>query len=135
MINKCLQCGLCCGLFLINLTEEEYGSSKYETQFEELGLIEDFSRATTCGANLLKQKVNGDCIYLKAKRCSIHKTRPHVCRKFFCASGLKKFRKMIERIEKKRVSLDKRKENGPRPARLARNKQSLLRSRANLGRN
>jgi len=92
----------------VNLAEEEYRSGKYRTQFEEFDLIDNFYRATACGANILKQKEDGNCIYLKANKCSIHKIRPQVCREFFCTSKLKKFRKMIEQIEKKRASLEKK---------------------------
>ena len=111
MINNCSQCGLCCGLFLINLTEEEYqsGSGEYKTQFEEFGLLDNFNKATACGANILKQKENSNCIYFKRNKCSIHKIRPQVCREFFCSSKLKKFKKMIEQIERKRTGLEKRK--------------------------
>ena len=100
MKNKCSQCGICCRLFLINLTEKEYRSGKYKTQFDELGFINDFSEASACGANTLKQKEDGSCIYLKENKCSIHKTRPQVCREFFCDSKLKKFKKMIVEIKK-----------------------------------
>ena len=96
MIDKCSQCGLCCRLFLVNLTEEEYRSGKYKTQFEEFGLIDDFRKAATWGASTIKQKKNGICFYLKKNKCSIHKIRPQACREFFCTSKLKKFRKMIE---------------------------------------
>ena len=109
MIDKCSQCGLCCRLFLVNLAEEEYQSGKYRTQFEEFGLIDDFQKAAACGANILKQKKDDNCIYLKGNKCSIHKIRPQVCREFFCTPKLKKFRKMIEQIEKKRAILEKRK--------------------------
>ncbi len=105
MIDKCSQCGLCCRLFLINLTEKEYRSGEYKTQLEEFGLIDDFQNATSCGANIIKQRENGNCIYLKGKKCSIHKIRPQVCREFFCTSKLKKFGKMIEQIEEKRAYL------------------------------
>lgn len=108
MTIKCLSCGICCSLFLINLSEEEYKSGKYKTQFEEFGFINDFRKATTCGANILKQKKDGSCIYLKKNKCSIHKTRPQVCREFFCNSKLKKFKKMIEQIEDKRIFLEKK---------------------------
>ena len=103
MINKCSSCGLCCRLFYINLTKEEYRSGRYKTQFEKFGLIDNFKKAIACGANILKQKENGNCIYLKGNKCSIHKSRPQVCKEFFCTSKLKKFRKMIEQIEKKRA--------------------------------
>jgi len=107
-LNKCSQCGLCCHLFLVNLTEKEYRSGKYRTQFEEFDLIDNFHKATACGANTLKQKEDGSCIYLEGNRCSIHEIRPQACREFFCTSKSKKFRKMIEQIEKKRSSLKKK---------------------------
>lgn len=103
MVNKCSQCGTCCELFLINLSKEEYYSGKYRTQLEKFALIDNFSLASECGANILKQKRNGSCFYLKKNNCSIHLDRPQVCREFFCASKLKKFRKMVEHIEAKRV--------------------------------
>ena len=101
MKDKCSQCGVCCRLFLVNLTEEEYRSGKYKTQFEEFGLIDDFHKGITYGINIIKQKEEGNCIYLKANKCSIYKIRPQVCKEFFCNSKLKKFEKMIEQIEKK----------------------------------
>ena len=116
MIDKCSQCGLCCRLFLVNLTKEEYQSGKYKTQFEKYGLIDNFHKAISCGANLLKQKKDGACIYLKKNKCSIHATRPQVCKEFFCTSKLKKFRKMIEQIEKKQTSLEKKEVKVSRPA-------------------
>jgi len=116
MIDKCSQCGLCCRLFLVNLAEEEYQSGEYRTQLEEFGLIDDFHKAAACGANILKQKEDGNCIYLKRNSCSIHKIRPQVCREFFCTSKLKKFRKMIEQIEKKQTSLEKKEVKVSRPA-------------------
>jgi len=100
MIDKCSQCGLCCRLFLVNLDEKEYRSNKYKTQFEEFGLINNFHKAAACGASTLKQKGDGSCIYLEKNKCSIHKIRPEVCRKFFCTSKSKKFKKMIELIKK-----------------------------------
>lgn len=102
LIDKCSRCGICCGIFLINLSEEEYKSGKFKTQFENFGLIDDFKKASLCGANILKQKKDGSCIYLKASKCSIHKRRPKVCRQFFCASKLKKFKNMIQQIEKEK---------------------------------
>jgi len=93
----------------VNLTEEEYQSGKYKTQFEEFGLIDDFHQAAACGANILKQKEDGNCLYLQGNKCSIHRIRPQVCREFFCTSKLKKFKKMVKQIEKKRANLEKRK--------------------------
>jgi len=100
MLNDCSQCGLCCRLFLINLSKEEYKSGKYKTQLEEFGLIDNFKSASTCGANILKQKEDGSCVYLKDNKCSIHKIRPQACRDFFCTSkSSKKFEKMIKQIK------------------------------------
>jgi len=99
MVNKCSLCGLCCRLFLVNLNKEEYRSGKYKTELGKFGLIKNFRKASACGANILKQKKDGSCVYLKGNKCSIHKTRPQVCKDFFCASKLKKFKKMIEQIK------------------------------------
>ena len=93
---KCSQCGVCCKLFLINLTEEEYKSGRYETMFDEF--VEDFEEAELVGANILAQKEDNSCIYLKDGKCSIHSFRPQSCRNFFCDSEDKSFSKMIEKI-------------------------------------
>ena len=97
---KCDQCGVCCKLFLINLTEEEYKSKFYKTQFEEFGLIEDFQEAEMCGANIITQKEDDSCIYQKDNQCSIHTKRPEACKAFFCKSNNPKFKVMIEEIKK-----------------------------------
>lgn len=98
MVYTCFECGVCCKLFLINLNEEEYKSGKYKTQFEEFGLIDDFEEAELCGANIIKQKKSGSCIYLKNGKCSMHETRPSSCRSFFCVSKNKDFKAMIKMI-------------------------------------
>ena len=105
---ECSQCGVCCKLFLINLNKEEYDSKKYKTMFDDLvseedsEIIEDisFEEAELTGANILKQKEDNSCIYLKDNTCSIHKDRPEVCTKFFCDSKEEKFQDMIQTIKK-----------------------------------
>jgi Fe-S-cluster containining protein len=104
MKNDCSQCGLCCRLFLINLTKEEYLSGKYKTQLGDFGAIDNFKKATTCGANILKQKKDESCIYLKDNQCSIHKIRPQACREFFCSSKQKRFQGMIKEIKEKQIN-------------------------------
>lgn len=101
---KCSQCGVCCRLFLINLNEEEYLSRKYKTVFEEFGLME-FKEAELTGANILEQKEDGSCVYLEKGRCSIHKKRPLVCRKFFCSSKEEGLKDMIQKIKCAKASL------------------------------
>ena len=59
----CKQCGVCCRLFLINLTEDEYKSGRYKTMFDEF--VHDFQEAEMVGANILKQKEDGSCFYLR----------------------------------------------------------------------
>jgi Fe-S-cluster containining protein len=90
----CSMCGLCCQLFWINLNEEEYNSRKYLTVFDDIEIFDDFTKAKECGANLVKKKNNGDCIYLKANKCSIHERRPVVCKEFFCSGTETKYEKM-----------------------------------------
>ncbi len=100
MTNSCNGCGLCCRLFLINLSKEEYQSGKYQTMFGESPLIPNFNQAKDCGANLLAQKTDGSCIYLDGNLCGIHDNRPGACRDFFCTTGAKKFENMVEIIKK-----------------------------------
>ena len=97
-MNKCLASGVCCRLFLINLNEEEYMSELYKTEFEEFGLIKNFKEAEMRGANILKQKEDGSCIYLEKNKCTIHDTRPQSCRAFFCTSKKKQYQDMIAQI-------------------------------------
>ena len=98
MINKCKMCGVCCKLFLINLSEEEYKSGRYKTMFEKFEVIKDFSEVKKYGINLLAQKEDGSCIYLSDNSCKIYKSRPRVCNEFFCTSKNKKYKRMQEII-------------------------------------
>ncbi len=93
----CNQCGVCCKLFLINLTEEEYKSERYSTMFDEF--VPDFEEAEMVGANILKQKEDGSCVYLKDGKCHIHNFSPASCKKFFCDSSDPSFKGMIEKIK------------------------------------
>jgi putative endonuclease len=102
LIQSCFQCGICCKLFLINLTEKEWRSGTFKTQFEEFGINDDFKRAEAYGATVLKQHDDGSCIYLKNNLCSIHKRRPQSCRNFFCHDTSGKFQNMIRQIKKRR---------------------------------
>jgi len=98
---------VCCKLFLINLSEKEYLSNQYKTQFNKKISPKNFKKALSCGAATLKQKKDGSCIYLKDKQCSIHKRRPAVCRGFFCSSPLKKYQSMIRQINTHKAVIKK----------------------------
>jgi Fe-S-cluster containining protein len=100
MENSCNGCGLCCKLFYINLSEKEYKSGKYKTMFQEEEVIENFTLAKDCGANLLAKNDDNSCVYLVNNQCSIHEDRPGVCRDFFCTTKAKRFEGMVEIIEK-----------------------------------
>jgi len=89
MANSCNGCGLCCKLFLINLSRKEYQSGKYQTMFATNGAMDNFKQARRCGANLLAQRPDGGCIYLKDNKCGIHANRPKACRDFFAPLRLK----------------------------------------------
>ena len=92
--------GVCCKLFLINLNEEEYHSRRFKTVFDDFDHINDFEEAELTGANILRQKEDGSCIYLKDNLCSIHKDRPEVCTKFFCNTTKPQFKDMVEKVNK-----------------------------------
>ena len=102
MVNKCSGCGVCCKLFLINLSKEEFKSNKYKIQFKKLGAM-TFAKAEACGANILEQKPDGSCFYLKNNRCSIHNERPAACKNFFCSSKNKTFKGMIHDIKERKL--------------------------------
>lgn len=101
-IQPCSQCGICCRLFLINLTREEWMSGSYKTQLKEFGLDDDSDTAQRYGGNILSQKKDGSCVYLKNNLCSIHKRAPQSCRDFFCESTLKKFKGMVRIIKERK---------------------------------
>lgn len=96
MANTCSACGLCCKLFLINLSKAEYESGRYQTMFEK-GTV-----PVKSGAYLLAQHPDGSCIYLANNQCSIHADRPAVCRAFFCTTKSKKFSQMVKIIQEVR---------------------------------
>ena len=99
MTNSCTECGVCCKLFYINLSQKEYESGQYQTIFQSESSVENFNQAKSCGANFLAKKADGGCIYLVDNKCSIHTIRPKVCHPFFCTSQNKKFKSMIEIIK------------------------------------
>ena len=92
--NSCIQCGVCCKIFYINLNKEEYLSAKYITIFDGENKIGNFDLAAECGANFLAKKEDDSCIYLKKNKCAIHEIRPQVCRDFFCDSNNLRFVEM-----------------------------------------
>jgi putative endonuclease len=104
LIRSCSQCGICCRLFLINLTEKEWKSGRYKTQLKKSHFDDDFSAVLKYGGNIVSQNKDGSCIYLKNNKCSIHERRPQSCREFFCTSTLKKYKDMIQIIKKRRES-------------------------------
>ena len=101
---NCNQCGVCCKLFLINLSEEEYDSGNYKTVSDNFKLNDKFIDIESYGGNILEQNEDGSCVYLKDSKCSIHNYRPKVCGIFFCNSKNKKFTNMIEKINKNKLN-------------------------------
>lgn len=103
MTKSCSQCGTCCKLFFINLTQEEYKSGEYNTELKEFVLDDNFKTVQDYGGNILGKKADGNCIYLENNLCSIHERRPKSCRSFFCESKSKKFKSMVNEIKKEKL--------------------------------
>jgi len=99
MKKLCSQCGKCCKLFLINLNKKEWGSGVFQTAFKDFDLDNDFEIIKKYGGNILQQRKDGSCIYLKSNLCSIHEKKPQACRDFSCSSTLSKFKGMIGKIK------------------------------------
>jgi len=102
MVGSCAQCGICCRLFYINLTQKEWESETYETQVKASEIYDKFRIVQGYGGNILCQKNDGSCIYLKNNMCSIHTRRPQSCKDFFCTSKAVKFKGMVSMIKQKR---------------------------------
>lgn len=71
----CNSCNLCCrgGQVIIIMPEAGDDPTKYKT-----------TEALIEGTLTLKQKSNGDCIYLGKGGCGIYEDRPALCRHFDC---------------------------------------------------
>ena len=98
-MTNCSKCGVCCKLFLINLSEEEYRSRKYKTMFRQFESENDFKQAEEDCTNILDKNEEDSCIYLKNNLCSIHESRPKSCIAFFCKSNSEQFKEMIKIIK------------------------------------
>lgn len=55
--------------------------------------------------HILDKNPDGSCVYLVNNRCSIHDSRPQVCRKFFCTTKAKKFQGMVEIISQSKSQM------------------------------
>jgi len=102
LIRSCSQCGICCTLFFINLSQKEWRSGSYKTLVKASEVDDAFGYVEGYGGNILRQKKDGSCIYLKNNACSIHTRRPQSCRDFFCSSPSEKFRVMVSMIKERR---------------------------------
>ena len=98
-IVKCGACRACCrGEAVVLHPEHGDDVSSYETQPMPLpglgggGLLEKLAVAIGSSSRLLlKQKTNGDCIYLSDDAgCTIHARRPAMCRVFDCGGLVKR---------------------------------------------
>ena len=108
----CDGCTACCrGEQIILHPEDGDDPSQYETvpakRSGGLDRIEEIYGLKYDGALALKQKPNGDCIYLGEKGCTIHDHRPAICRTFDCRKFVLKFPGRQLRALVKRGVLDK----------------------------
>jgi Fe-S-cluster containining protein len=69
----CNGCTLCCHRDAVRLLPAD-DASKYQTQPHEY----------MPGQLMLAHKPNGDCIYLGTHGCTIHETKPQMCREMDC---------------------------------------------------
>ena len=104
-MEECKLSGVCCRLFYINLSKEEYESKTFKTQFEEFGYVDDFKDAEDFGANILSKNEDGSCVYLVDNKCSIHKRRPNACRDFFCTSPEPRFAEMVSMVHEAKTKM------------------------------
>ena len=87
-------CGaLCCKSWDINLALEEYERGIYKAEAfcpHDRTPCSQQDKPCPQRAYRLKKNKDGSCLYLDNKnRCTIHSSRPIVCRNFICDSGFK----------------------------------------------
>jgi Fe-S-cluster containining protein len=83
---------MCCSMFNVDLTPEEYESGLYDAQPFCLFTYEKCDNEKVSCINRkyrLKRRKDGYCVYLddKSRLCSIHDKRPSACRDFDCKGG------------------------------------------------
>ncbi len=85
---------MCCSMFNVDITEEEYASGRYKAHPFCLQTSKPCDNTSVVCANRkyrLKRRDDGYCVYLDEEKrlCSIHETRPQSCRDFNCKGGWK----------------------------------------------
>ena len=88
----CGRCTACCQGDVI-LMHPEMGDQASDYETEEIPINGQL-------ADVLKQKDNGDCIYLGAQGCTIHERAPAICREFDCRDL---WRRLGSRAERRRM--------------------------------
>lgn len=87
---KCLRCGKCCSgadnEVMVSPDEVDVLSKASGLSFDEIAepypsWIEDCGAKFTFGW-VLKRGKDGNCIFLKDKKCGVYNSRPHICRTY-----------------------------------------------------
>ena len=93
---KCEHCGNCCtGKGVVFMTEREIGKISVYLHLSPFTFREQFLSIFN-NRPILKNKINGECIFHKNNRCSIHEAKPDQCKAWPFWSTLLKYPKNFQ---------------------------------------
>ncbi len=99
---QCQRCTACCRWpGQVRLTSEEITRLATFKQLSEFDFIQEFTRLTKDRQGLaLKDKENGECIFLEGENCAIQPVKPQQCRDFPNLWNFPGFEKICHAIPK-----------------------------------
>jgi Fe-S-cluster containining protein len=80
---ECTQCGQCCtgAPGDIDVNDAEIDAIARHQGIDRASLVERYLRRSPAGRSI-RERANGDCLFLEEGRCTIYKVRPHQCRTY-----------------------------------------------------
>ena len=80
---ECTQCGKCCGgePGIIFVTDREIGEIADALRLERASFTSQYLRSIPAGFSI-RERPDGDCVFLEEDRCAIHAVRPMQCRTY-----------------------------------------------------
>ncbi|MDB6029372.1 MAG: hypothetical protein JWM68_5595 [Verrucomicrobiales bacterium] len=81
---ECQRCTACCRWpGQVRLSDEEIARLARYKEVSEFDFIQQFTRLTSDRTGLaLKDKENGECIFLEGENCAVQSVKPQQCRDF-----------------------------------------------------
>jgi Fe-S-cluster containining protein len=107
---QCQRCTACCRWpGQVRLSEQEIARLAHFKAMSEFDFIQQFTRLTQDRTGLaLKDKENGECIFLEGEACAVQSVKPQQCRDFPNLWNFPGFQKVCHAIPKEMSAEDYR---------------------------